>query len=554
MLCPSCRRQLERGASYCGSCGMPLNGSSAPLEIVLGDATRIPVVTEMTIGRAPGATLVLNDPSVSRMHARISADAVLEDVGSSHGTWLDGVRVTGPSPLRDGALIRLGDAELRVERRRDVAEAGRTIVVRAGASLFVPSVGPASSSATHFGMRPRVRSGYALKRMDSSEGRRRWVLRDLDSGKYLRLSDNDAYVFELLDGTHDLVELVGLCEQKFGSTGPARLARLLSDLGERGFLAGVAGSSAMGAAPAPATRLQRIFKPREKVFPGIGPKIEKLYRWGGWLLFTRPALIALAALIVAGIAAFIYLIAGRYGTPFVVAKKVGLGGLIFMLGRFVVVAVHETAHGLTMASFGRRIERAGIRLVAIFPYAFVDTSEAWFEPRRRRIAVSAAGPVSDFSVGAVFALCAWQLPESTTIRDIFFNLAFSAYVGGFFNLNPFIERDGYHMLVDWLGEPGLRRRAREQFARRLSGGAKVTDSPVLARYGLFGVVWTGVAGFFAVGMSFRYEKILVHYASKPVVYGVMGTLWVVFFLPVIVVLGKPLWQRRKSQRAAAAAS
>ena len=27
------------------------------------------------------------------------------------------------------------------------------------------------------------------------------------------------------------------------------------------------------------------------------------------------------------------------------------------------------------------------------------------------------------------------------------------------------------------------------------------------------------------------------------VYGVMGTLWVAFFLPVILVLGKPLWQR-----------
>ena len=54
VLCPSCRRQLERGASYCGSCGTPLNGASAPLELVLGDATRVPMVSEMTIGRAPG--------------------------------------------------------------------------------------------------------------------------------------------------------------------------------------------------------------------------------------------------------------------------------------------------------------------------------------------------------------------------------------------------------------------------------------------------------------------------------------------------------------------
>ena len=51
------------------------------------------------------------------------------------------------------------------------------------------------------------------------------------------------------------------------------------------------------------------------------------------------------------------------------------------------------------------------------------------------------------------------------MRDIFFQLAFAAYVGAFFNLNPFIERDGYHILVDVLREPGLRRRAREQFAR-----------------------------------------------------------------------------------------
>src|SRR4051812_25387330 len=520
---------------------MPLNGSVAPLELVLADSTRVPVVSEMIIGRAPGSTLVLSAPSVSRRHARITADAVLEDAGSSHGTWLDGERVLEPAPLRDGALIRLGDAELRVERRREAAEAGRTIVVRAGASLLVPSTGPATSSGTQYGMRPRVRSGYALKRMDASEGRQRWVLKDLATGTFLRLSDNDAFVFELLDGTHSLVELVGLCEQRFGATGPARLARLLTDLGERGFLVGVAGAAAP--APVAVSGWRRWFKPREKVFPGVGPKIEALYRRGGWILFTRPALVFLACLIVLGLASFVSLIVRRYGTPFVVASKLHWGGVVFLVGRFAVVAVHEAAHGLTMASFGRRIERAGLKIVAIFPYAFVDTSEAWFEPRRRRIAVSAAGPLSDFSVGAVFALFALFLPPGV-IRDIFFNLAFAAYVGGFFNLNPFIERDGYHMLVDWLGEPGLRRRAKEQLARRLSGGGAHTDSPVLARYGIFGVVWSGVAGLFAVGMSLRYEKaFLATGVPKAPVYGVMATLWVAFFLPVLFVLGKPLWQR-----------
>ena len=66
---------------------------------------------------------------------------------------------------------------------------------------------------------------------------------------------------------------------------------------------------------------------------------------------------------------------------------------------------------------------------------------------------------------------------------------------------------------------------------------------MLARYSVFGVGWSCLAALFAIGMSLRYEKIFVSLMPKPVVYGVMGTLWVAFFLPVIFVLGKPLWQR-----------
>src|SRR5205085_1942211 len=158
-------------------------------------------------------------------------------------------------------------------------------------------------------------------------------------------------------------------------------------------------------------------------------------------------------------ATFLFLVIARYGTPFVVAKRVGLGGLVFLLGRFVVVGAHEFAHALTVTSFGRKTERAGFKLLFVVPYAFVDTSEAWFEPRRRRLAISAAGAASDLTLGALFALAALAVGGGTE-RDVLFNLALAAYVGAFFNLNPALERDGYHMLVDVLGEPGLRRRSR----------------------------------------------------------------------------------------------
>jgi putative peptide zinc metalloprotease protein len=218
---------------------------------------------------------------------------------------------------------------------------------------------------------------------------------------------------------------------------------------------------------------------------------------------------------------------------------------VFLLGRFAVVAVHELAHGLVMASYGRRIERAGVKLLVIFPYAFVDTSEAWFEPRRRRIAVSAAGPASDFALGAIFSICCLVL-EAGTVRDIFFQLAFAAYVGAVFNLNPFLDRDGYHILVDVLREPGLRRRAREQFSRRLAGRPDDGDSRVLARYSLFGLVWSVLAALFVIAMTLRYRSALEAVApAEWIVWAVMGTVWVVVFVPVVVVVGRPLLERMR---------
>jgi putative peptide zinc metalloprotease protein len=249
---------------------------------------------------------------------------------------------------------------------------------------------------------------------------------------------------------------------------------------------------------------------------------------------------------VAGLVVFPYLVVGRYGTPFVVAQKIGFGALVFLLGRFAVAAVHETAHGLAMAAVGRRVRSAGVKLVFGFPYVFVDTSEAWFEPRRRRVGISAAGPIADLTMGALFALACLALPAGTG-RDIFFQLAFAAYLGAFFNLNPFVERDGYQILADLLREPGLRRRARDQLARRLSGQGGAGDSTLLTRYAAFGLAWSAVAACFAVGMSLRYEPRLAALAPGPVVWVCMSVVWIALFVPVLATLVAPIRARRRAR-------
>jgi putative peptide zinc metalloprotease protein len=547
VLCPGCRRQLNRSASTCGHCGLARPGAPAALELVLPDGARVPLGDELVLGRAPGSTLQLADPTVSRTHARIGTSPgggapVIEDAGSSAGTFVDDAPVSGPVVLRDGARIRLGTVTLGVERRRADDEAGRTIVVRPGASLLVSAVtteGTEPASATRFGLRPRLRSGYALKRLEAAEGADRWVLRDLRSDRFLRLGERDAELLQQLDGERSLVELIAFAEREWGPTGPARVARLLADLGERGLLAGVDGSEGDG--DAPRGRLRRWIGPHVWEVRGLGPRFERLYEHGGWILFSQVVLTLLAVLGVAGVACFAYLVIGRYGTPFVVAQKIGLGGLVFLAGRFAFAAVHEIAHGLTMASFGRRVDRAGLKAVLVFPYVFVDTSEAWFEPRRRRIAIAAAGPVSDLTLGGLFAVL--SVVVEGTLREVFFQLAFSAYVGALFNLNPFLDRDGYHILVDVLREPGLRKRARAQFERRLSGDRRATDERALARYSVAATVWAVVGALFAIAMSLRYEAVLVEYAPKALVYVVFAALWLALFVPLLLTVGRPLAAR-----------
>jgi FHA domain-containing protein len=66
-----------------------------------------------TLGRAD-VELKLDDPFASSHHAKISRQGrtlVIEDLGSTNGTFLNDTLLTGPQPLHDGDRIRIGDSE-----------------------------------------------------------------------------------------------------------------------------------------------------------------------------------------------------------------------------------------------------------------------------------------------------------------------------------------------------------------------------------------------------------------------------------------------------------
>ena len=67
---------------------------------------------ELTIGRAAGCQITLDDTFVSQMHARVfrrEGQYLVEDLGSTNGTYLNRQKVTGPMVIRHGDELQIGN-------------------------------------------------------------------------------------------------------------------------------------------------------------------------------------------------------------------------------------------------------------------------------------------------------------------------------------------------------------------------------------------------------------------------------------------------------------
>lgn len=74
----------------------------------------------MLIGRSAGNDLQINEDAISSTHARITPGmdgAILEDLGSTNGTYLNGMPIRTPQTLRPGDHIEIGTAKLVIDEQ-----------------------------------------------------------------------------------------------------------------------------------------------------------------------------------------------------------------------------------------------------------------------------------------------------------------------------------------------------------------------------------------------------------------------------------------------------
>ena len=98
---------------------------------------------ENVVGRDVDAAVRLDDPTVSRHHARITIErdaAILEDLGSKNGTFVEGRRIRQPVRLKSGAMLTFGSVQARY---RAYSPEASTEAVRGGdATAGAPRASP----------------------------------------------------------------------------------------------------------------------------------------------------------------------------------------------------------------------------------------------------------------------------------------------------------------------------------------------------------------------------------------------------------------------------
>ncbi len=126
--------------------------SGAPfliLETLGGD--QIPLADPTRFGRATDNAVVLRDVSVSSHHAVIRKDGafwIVEDLGSTNGTWLNHRRVDGRAVIKEGDQIQMGSQMIRVggfrsgaPRPDELPACPRCTKVLPGGAAFCPACG-----------------------------------------------------------------------------------------------------------------------------------------------------------------------------------------------------------------------------------------------------------------------------------------------------------------------------------------------------------------------------------------------------------------------------
>jgi putative peptide zinc metalloprotease protein len=314
----------------------------------------------------------------------------------------------------------------------------------------------------------RARDSFELVEVPSRVDQQQpsFILKNTKTDRFIVLSEPERFLWDRMDGSTSVQDLAVAYVVHYGEFDFDVIPRLIRKLQQAQLLT-----------IAPVSRLrQALERSRHRraammvhtALTGLErinissrnlqPFFDRLYRWGGFLLFTPAAVVACAVLAVAGVAAGVVL----WRNAEVVAA--GLGAhpfwsvIVIKLLLLLTVSVHQLVHGLALVHYGRRVREFGFTFLHGFvPTFYVDVTDIFMSSRRARVITAISGALVHLVFGALWLVLAASLAPG-------FVQSFAA-ASGVIQLQTFvvalypfcfIEMDGYHVLVDVLGVPTLK--------------------------------------------------------------------------------------------------
>lgn len=413
--------------------------------------------------------------------------------------------------------------------------------------------------------RPMRRMGWALKKLQTAGGEDYSVLKNTRTGAYLRLTDPQVFLWNLMDGEHTVQDLAVAYFIQYKALAIEALLSFLGQLEAKGFL--TASHVSLYAVTNSAVRRRKLGPRLFRIWQGLTSEtisirgldrwFAALYRAGGFLLFTRPAQALMLGATLAGLVAYGYLaLSGKYSILTGGGQHASLGLAGLYAAQMVALFAHEASHALACKHYKREVRRAGFLFYLGMPSFFVDTTDIWMEPRRPRLVVSWAGPYSGLFLASLASLLALLTPDPF-VAGLLFQFASASNLVSFFNLNPLLQLDGYYILMDWLEMPLLRARAMSfvqstlwRKLRRLEPFGK--QERIFAVYGSLAFVWTVSAlwstlRFFGGTILLFFQSVLGTTAGLVVGGALVAVLAALLFWPLV---GNLLTVRRRRLAAA----
>ena len=345
-----------------------------------------------------------------------------------------------------------------------------------------------------------------------------YYLRVVSVRAYLKVGEPQLFVWNLLDGEHTVRDIMFAYKKKYNKMAIGVIMQALGIFRGCGMLEEPKDSLF--------DRLSRsldwvsnnkfspyIFLKRLKFsFKRLDPKVDWIYRHGGWLLFKPVVTIPILLITLFGMGLMLYTL--WQGGP-LMAQLGETGGLAYVLISYAtilpLIVVHELMHALTVKHYKRDVLGGGFMLLRGMPSMYIDTTDMWMDRNKwHRIKVSLNGPLANYCASALLTMAVWVLPLS--LFSVFlFALAINNALNATLNLLPLIELDGYYALLDLLEETALRGKSmkfvRQDFRKRWTKCYKFTRREWL--YTIFGLLCYVFTASLLAGIAYVVLSIVI---------------------------------------------